>query len=220
MQCLIQLSRGPSSPKNNFLIRRASKQRLRDLEKFFGSKLPDSEFSAITPEEFLSETMSAKVLLWSCYQQMLADQKSSSSSSQRQGKQPTYINGIFQSIANVAELFADDHYTESAHDFAPPLVNKVLFDFGKILLVDKHAQRQIPNWLVLAEIAIIIAVSTASPERGFSVLKRIVTRLRTRMSQPMTDALMRINLLDGDDLKEDETEAIAKEWYDSNARRF
>ena len=40
-----------------------------------------------------------------------------------------------------------------------------------------------------------IAVSTASPERAFSLVKLVKTRLRSRMSQPMLDAIMRINLL-------------------------
>ena len=61
---------------------------------------------------------------------------------------------------------------------------------------EQQGARQLcPEWVLLALIAISIAVGTASPERAFSVLKIIKTRLRNSMSQPMLDALMRINLL-------------------------
>jgi hypothetical protein len=57
------------------------------------------------------------------------------------------------------------------------------------------AQQHCPGWVLLAIIAVTIAVSTASCERGFSVMNAIMTRLRARLSQAMLDALMRIKLL-------------------------
>lgn len=57
-----------------------------------------------------------------------------------------------------------------------------------------RAQKQCPQWVLLAIIAVTIAVSTASCERAFSVMNLIMTKLRSRMSQEMLDALMRIKI--------------------------
>ena len=65
-------------------------------------------------------------------------------------------------------------------------------------------QQMCPAWCSLAEIALVIAVGTSSPERTFSAVTLIKTPLRNRMSPPMLDALLRIKLLTTCGLKETE----------------
>ena len=75
------------------------------------------------------------------------------------------------------------------------------------------------EWVVLAVIAVTIAVGTASPERSFSILNLVKTRLRNRLSQPMLDALLRINLsLDFSDLLSMLPD-IARKWITASGRR-
>ena len=73
--------------------------------------------------------------------------------------------------------------------------------------------------MLLAQIAMTITVSTASCERGFSLMKLLCTRLQTRMSQEMLDALMRINLLGGDELTDADVAEIVKLWHALTDRR-
>ena len=50
-------------------------------------------------------------------------------------------------------------------------------------LVKEHCLRDIfPNLYKLAVIALVIPISTADCERGFSTVKRVKTKLRNRMS--------------------------------------
>ena len=46
----------------------------------------------------------------------------------------------------------------------------------------------------LITIALIIPVSTASCERGFSAINRIKTKLRNRLLTPTVDTLLRISI--------------------------
>jgi hypothetical protein len=70
-----------------------------------------------------------------------------------------------------------------------------MFEFIEVFATQELAVRLCPEWVTWATIALTIAVSTASPERAFSLVKLVKTRLRSRMSQPMLDAIIRINLL-------------------------
>jgi hypothetical protein len=87
----------------------------------------------------------------------------------------------------------------------------VTFAVQIVMLSKMRGQRNL-FFSVLAEISLAITVSTASPERGFSLLKLIVTRLRNRLSQPMVDALMRIKLLKASNLIDDDVDQISKKW--------
>ena len=83
-----------------------------------------------------------------------------------------------------------------------------------------NAEIDVPNFAILARVALTITVSTASPERGFSQMKLIMTRLRTCLSQPMLDALMRLKLLAANNMSEKEFLQCVFEWFhQTDARR-
>ena len=75
--------------------------------------------------------------------------------------------------------------------------------------------------IVTAAVTLVLRIlmATASCERGFSLMKLLLTRLRNRMSQEMLDALMRINLLGGALLGPKEIREIVGSWYSATARR-
>jgi hypothetical protein len=78
---------------------------------------------------------------------------------------------------------------------------------------------QCPELTKLAKVALTITVSTSTAERGFSLLRLIMPRLRNRLSQPMLDALMRINLLGGALLKQEDIFRIVDLWYFKSPNR-
>ena len=61
------------------------------------------------------------------------------------------------------------------------------------LLITKHKD-EIPNLAKLANICLLLPVSTACCERGFSTLNRTKTKLRNRLKTETLDTLMRIDL--------------------------
>ena len=73
-------------------------------------------------------------------------------------------------------------------------------------------------FVLFAEIAVTIGITTASCERGFSLMKLIMTRLRSRLSQPMLDALMRINLMAGSMTDQDFFDCV-RAWYNNKSRK-
>lgn len=82
-------------------------------------------------------------------------------------------------------------------DAAASIVSVQMMELVTCFVNNGHAQSQCPQWVLLAIIAVTIAVSTASCERAFSVMNLIMTKLRSRMSQEMLDALMRIKMCGG-----------------------
>jgi len=84
---------------------------------------------------------------------------------------------------------------------------------------DESALQLCPDWVLLATIAITLTVATASPERGFSLLKLIKTRLRSSLSQPMLDALMRINWLLDEITTPEMLLQFAYKWISKGPRR-
>ena len=61
------------------------------------------------------------------------------------------------------------------------------------LLITKHKD-EIPNLAKLANICLLLPVSTACCERGFSTLSRTKTKLRNRLKTETLDMLMCIDL--------------------------
>ena len=71
----------------------------------------------------------------------------------------------------------------------------------------------------LAVIALVIPMSSADCERGFSALKRIKTRLRNRLSNRILNNLLMISI-EGPELKDFDFEKAADVWGAQRNRRI
>ena len=78
-----------------------------------------------------------------------------------------------------------------------------------------------PNMMILLELTLIMPLSTAEVERGFSVLKLLCTRLRASMKQTTSDCLMRICLHNElEDADSEEIVNIYRDCQDVSSRRI
>ena len=129
---------------------------------------------------------------------------------QAQPTRAVYVNPI---LRHAIEVF------ENLVPLLAPSIQANMYELVVRFIQVPAVQQSAPHFLFLAKIAITITVSTASCERGFSLMKLLLTRLRNRMSQEMLDALMRINLLGGAFLTASEIRDIVMEWYSAANRR-
>lgn len=211
-----------TSDRTEFFRAGTFKEEIDGLGSFFGTKVQN--FSAIDLSTFIEETEQAKFVLMQCYQEILMEKSrssssTSSSSSSAAASNSGFVNSFLRSIdvtVVVQSITGNFMVPEASQPACADAMSKL--NLISKFMSSKAASIGCPNWQVLAEIALTITVSTASPERGFSVLKLIVTRLRNRLSQPMTDALMRVKLLGGDQLNEKSIDEIADEWYKAGIR--
>jgi hypothetical protein len=82
-----------------------------------------------------------------------------------------------------------------------------------------HAlQARYPNLLILAELAHVQCVSTATCERAFSVLKLIKTKVRNKLGSKNLDAMLRIALERPDEEVDDIIGDALPLWKDSKYR--
>lgn len=82
-----------------------------------------------------------------------------------------------------------------------------------MLIVQSTCQYLCPCLLELAEICLSLPVSNAWPERGASCIKRLKTRLHSKMKNDMLEALMRITI-NGPSTNECQPliQEVAKQW--------
>ena len=78
--------------------------------------------------------------------------------------------------------------------------------------------RKYPNMCVLAQIALLIPVSTVECERGFSAMKRIKTALRNLLGEEMLEALMFLSI-EAEDRARFPFEVAVRRWFDKSPRR-
>ena len=76
-----------------------------------------------------------------------------------------------------------------------------------------------PELSKLAHIGLVIPISTATCERGFSAMKRIKTDLRNRLTTRVLDCLMGISI-DGPDLESFDFDRAATKWGSRRNRRI
>ena len=76
-----------------------------------------------------------------------------------------------------------------------------------------------PELQRLASIALMIPLSTAWPERGFSTLARIKTKLRNRLLDSTLCALINVSMNGPSQLLKDDAAAIADKWLNHKNRR-
>ena len=87
------------------------------------------------------------------------------------------------------------------------------------LVQQTSLQEIFPNLHKLAVIALVIPMSSADCERGFSALKRIKTRLRNRLSNRILNNLLMISI-EGPELKDFDFEKAADVWGAQRNRRI
>ena len=76
-----------------------------------------------------------------------------------------------------------------------------------------------PDLWLLATIALTMPMSTAWPERGFSAMARIKTKMRNRLLDVSLCALMNVSLNGPPQLGDDDALAIAESWISRKHRR-
>ena len=78
-------------------------------------------------------------------------------------------------------------------------------------LVQEEIALLYPELAKLANIGLVIPISTATCERGFSAMKHIKTELRNRLTTKVLDCLMRISI-DGPDMANFDFDRAATKW--------
>ncbi|CAM4982101.1 unnamed protein product [Rotaria socialis] len=77
-----------------------------------------------------------------------------------------------------------------------------------------------PQLSLAAEIFLIAPISTATVERDFSTMNRILTKLRNRLTTKHVDQLMRISMEGGNTLNEEMKDEIINYWKKVKPRRL
>ncbi len=77
-----------------------------------------------------------------------------------------------------------------------------------------------PQLSLAAEIFLIAPISTATVERDFSTMNRVLTKLRNRLTIEHVDQLMRISIEGADILNEEMKEEIINHWKKVKPRRL
>ena len=80
-----------------------------------------------------------------------------------------------------------------------------------------HHRNRFPNVLMLVEITLILPLSTACCERGFSVMGKIKSDWRSCLSVEVLDCLMRIRI-EGPSVAEFDPQPGVQFWWASGTR--
>ena len=89
----------------------------------------------------------------------------------------------------------------------------------KVLVADRTISHLYPQLRKLAEIVLVLPVSTAECERAYSTMKRIKTALRNRLITVNLDRLMRISI-NGPDIQNFDFIKAATSWGSQRQRRI
>ena len=89
----------------------------------------------------------------------------------------------------------------------------------KLLVANQTLGSLYPNLCKLAQICLILPVSTADCERAFSTMKRVKTPLRNRLNTKILDALLRIRI-EGPDMSDFDFELALNNWAKLRNRRI
>ena len=81
----------------------------------------------------------------------------------------------------------------------------------KLLVANQTLVSLYPNHCKLAQICLILPVSTANCERAFSTMKRVKTHLHNHLNTKTLDALLRIRI-EGPDMFDFDFELALNNW--------
>ncbi|XP_035663704.1 uncharacterized protein LOC118407347 [Branchiostoma floridae] len=123
------------------------------------------------------------------------------------------VNGIVDHVALDDEWLSLRTYMRrgKGHLSQEQLVRSLLTDATLALLY--------PNMRLLASVLMVIPVSTADSERSFSTLKRIKTRLRSRLSNAVLNDLLTISI-DGPHVNDFDFARAVTKWAGLKNRRI
>ncbi|CAF1540891.1 unnamed protein product [Rotaria sordida] len=88
------------------------------------------------------------------------------------------------------------------------------------LVQDGMLKEIYPQLSLAAEIFLVVPISTATVERNFSTMNRILTKLRNQLTTQYVDQLMRISIEGPDTLNEEIKEEIINYWKKLKPRRL
>ncbi|CAF1383340.1 unnamed protein product [Rotaria magnacalcarata] len=88
------------------------------------------------------------------------------------------------------------------------------------LVQDGMLKNIYPQLSLAAEIFLIAPISTATVERDFSTMNRILTKLRNRLTTKHVDQLMRISMEGANTLNEEMKDEINNYWKKSKTSSF
>ena len=77
-----------------------------------------------------------------------------------------------------------------------------------------------PNLSLISSLILLCPLGTASVERSFSTMNRVLTRLRQRLSTSNMEACMLVAIEGPPKLSEDEARAIVQIWHGQKERRI
>ena len=154
-----------------------------------------------------SEVVRFQNRIWYAYVSVLKEK----SDQKEQAKCADYSNPAKRAReAIAAEITGGDE----SEPVVLPIVHVPMYQLVQnFLKADATVESDVPSFVLLAQIALTITVSTASPERGFSAMKLIMSRLRTLLGQAMLDALLRLKLLKAGHMSEEEILQCVYKWY-------
>ncbi len=89
----------------------------------------------------------------------------------------------------------------------------------KMVVGNRTVRTLYPNLCKLAQICLILPLSTADCERAFSTMKRVKTTLRNRLCTKTLDSLMRIRV-EGPDMSSFDFELALNSWAKLCNRRI
>ncbi|XP_006819807.1 uncharacterized protein LOC102805733 [Saccoglossus kowalevskii] len=138
---------------------------------------------------------------------------------------PSTVNGVGneEKVETLAEHYnLDAEQTSREYDLIKVAMentyhDKSYQDMMKIIITSYKDLT--PNLYKLAAIALTIPVSTADCERGFSVVSRIKTKLRNRLSEKIIKILLFIST-EGPDIQDFNFSAAAANWASAKERRI
>lgn len=91
-------------------------------------------------------------------------------------------------------------------------------DAWRDFFLDDHRQNEYKNLLLIAELLLVLPLSTAACERGFSSMKRIKNDWRSSLSVDSLHKLLFISI-EGPELDSFDGKKIVERWHSQRARR-
>ncbi|XP_041464874.1 zinc finger protein 862-like [Lytechinus variegatus] len=88
----------------------------------------------------------------------------------------------------------------------------------KDIIMDEELRAKIPNLLHIVEILLVLPISTAACERGFSCMKRVKSDWRSSLTVDMLSKLMFV-VLNGPEVKDFNAAGALKVWWKSERTR-
>ncbi|CAF1424761.1 unnamed protein product [Rotaria sordida] len=110
--------------------------------------------------------------------------------------------------------YGDEEIRTIQHHYASDIDESIMYEWKtfRTYLLAKKTVEIYPQLSLAAEIFLVVPISTATVERNFSTMNRILTELRNQLTTQYVDQLMRISIEGPDTLNEEIKEEIINYW--------